>query len=187
MPTSSMPPPGIKRRRVYINKDFQRTFIVKFVLVLVLSGVISVGLTLAVTRGTLTSSFVDSKLMIQNTALAIMPSVIVTTLVTLLIVGIIVVLVTLLVSHKIAGPMYRFEKDIQRVGTGDLQSRIRIRNGDQFQELVISLNQMIDSLNLKVSTIRDEVAELADRDPPIPSGHVDIVRLQERIDAEFKL
>ncbi len=187
MPVSPTTTNGFKRRQVYIKKDFQKKFIAKFLFVLLLSGVISVVLTLTFTQGTLTSSFTDSKLTIQNTSLAIMPSVIGTTLVTLFFVSIIVVMVTLLVSHKIAGPMVRFEKDIQRLSTGDLKSRINIRQGDQFQELVISLNTMIDSLNQKVSTIRDNVTELETHEDSTSSCHAEIVLLRERIDTEFKL
>ncbi|WP_186441621.1 hypothetical protein, partial [Desulfamplus magnetovallimortis] len=100
------------RRKIFINKSFQTNFIMKFVLILVLGGGISIGLTLMTCQGTLTTSFMNSRLVIENTSHAIMWSVILTNLVTTAIVGMIVVIVTLVVSHKIAGPMFRFDKDI---------------------------------------------------------------------------
>ncbi|MEH0019749.1 MAG: methyl-accepting chemotaxis protein [Desulfobacter sp.] len=154
-------PSAIKRRQLYINKEFQTRFIFKFCLILVLSGAISIGLTLLNTSDTLTTTYMNSKLVIQSTSLAILPSVIYTTLITTLVVGMVVIMVTLLVSHKIAGPMYRFEKDINRVAKGDLRSRIRIRKGDQFQELAVSLNHMIDSLSARVSDVKHEADALA--------------------------
>jgi len=86
--------------------------------------------------------------------------VIFTTLLTTGILGVVAVLVTLLASHKIAGPIYRFEKDIQQVGEGDLRHRIRIRKNDQFQELAVSLNQMIDGLSSRVSAVKNEAQAL---------------------------
>jgi methyl-accepting chemotaxis protein len=154
---------AINRKQLFINRGFQTRFIVKFFLILVLGGVISTGLTLFTTQDTLTSSFVDSKLVIQNTALAIMPSVIYTTLITTFLLGLVVIMVTLLVSHKIAGPMYRFEKDIDRVTKGDLKSRINIRKGDQFQELATSLNALIDHLNTDLAGILSDIEALAER------------------------
>lgn len=149
------------RRKVYIKKDFQIRFIIRFILVLILGGIISIGLTLFNTQGTLTSSFVDSRLVIQNTSVAILPSVIYTTLITTLVVGIIVILVTLLVSHKIAGPIYRFEQDIHRIASGNLKNQIHVRNGDQFQEMATALNTMIESLNAAVSDIQQTTSEMA--------------------------
>ncbi|MBU0971753.1 MAG: hypothetical protein KKC20_13950 [Proteobacteria bacterium] len=131
-------PTAIKRKQRFINPGFQARFIVTFCLILILGGGITIALTLFNTQDTLTSSFTNSKLVIQNTSLAIMPSVIYTTLITTALIGLVVILVTLLVFHKIVGPIFRFEKDIERVTRGDLKSRITIRKGDQFQELAMS-------------------------------------------------
>ena len=162
---------AIKRRQYYINKDFQTRFIIKFVLILVAGGLLTVGLTFLNTQDTLTAVYANSKLTIQNTALAIMPSVGFTTIITTLALGLVVIVVTLLVSHKIAGPMFRFEKDITRIAQGDLKSRIRIRKGDQFQELAESLNYMIQSLSNRMNAVK----EISDK------------TVRSRIDENFKL
>ncbi|MBA3009307.1 MAG: methyl-accepting chemotaxis protein [Proteobacteria bacterium] len=180
-------PTAIKRKQVFINKSFQARFIVKFCLILVLGGLISIGLTLFNTQDTLTSSFTDSKLVIQNTSLAIMPSVIYTTLITTALVGLVVIMVTLLVSHKIAGPMFRFEKDIDRISKGDLKSRISIRKGDQFKEVATSLNAMIESLNKNLSDIQTDVTALAEKQDLPEALHREIVHLNEKINTRFKL
>lgn len=158
---------AIKRRQYYIKKDFQARFIARFFGILVLGGLISVALTFANNRDTLTAVYANSRLMIQNTSLAIMPSVIFTTIITTLVISLVAVVVTLLVSHKIAGPMFRFEKDIQRITGGDLKSRIHIRKGDQFQEMAVSLNEMVQSLSDRITEVRDnggsQSAEIIDK------------------------
>jgi len=180
-------PTAIKRKKHFINPGFQARFIVKFCLILILGGGITIGLTLFNTQDTLTSSFTNSKLVIQNTSLAIMPSVIYTTLITTALIGLVVIMVTLLVSHKIAGPMFRFEKDIERVTRGDLKSRINIRKGDQFQEMATSLNTMIESLNNRVVDIRDTVHVLAGKKELPKTCSEEIAQLDEKINRHFKL
>lgn len=154
-------------------------------MVLVLGGILSVSLTLFNTQGTLTTSYINSKLVIQSTSLAIMPSVIFTTLITTIILGIVAGFVTLLVSHKIAGPMYRFENDIQRIATGNLKDRIRIRQGDQFQEMANSLNQMIDNLSTSVTDIGKEVEQLVNSETLSDECKTSLVGLQKTISQRF--
>ncbi len=171
---------AIKRRQLYINKEFQFRFIFKFFLILILGGAISIGLTLFNTNDSLTTTYMNSKLVIQNTSLAIMPSVIYTTLITTFVIGLVVIMVTLLVSHKIAGPMYRFEKDIKRIAGGDLKFRIRIRKSDQFQEIALSLNAMIEALSNRVSAIKKDADDFAGENE---SGD----RVRNAINENFKL
>ncbi len=187
MNPSKKKPSHIQRRQLYINRDFQTRFIIKFCLILLLGGAISIGLTLFNNQETLTSSFSNSKLLIQNTSLAIMPSVIYTTLISTLVIGLIVIMATLLASHKIAGPMFRFEQDIDKISTGDLKNRIDIRTGDQLQAIAVSLNKMIDSLNNKVSDIKRDANALAGNDDLPESCRREIALFNEKINTHFKL
>ncbi|MBI9088594.1 MAG: methyl-accepting chemotaxis protein [Desulfobacterium sp.] len=175
------------RKQYYINKSFQTRFIIYFFFILILGGAISIGLTLFNTQGTLTSSFIDSKLVIRNTSLAIMPSVIYTHLFTTAVVGIISIIVTLLFSHKIAGPMYRFEKDIDRISKGDLKNRVTIRQGDQLQGVETALNAMIHSLNMKLVSIKTDIETLAPKKDLPEDLHREIIRLKDKIDSAFTL
>ena len=178
---------GIKRRQYYIKKEFQARFIFRFCLILILGAAATVALTLFNTQDTLTSSYVDSRLVIESTSLAIMPSVIFTTLMTTGVIGAIAVIVTLLASHKIAGPIYRFEKDIQRIAQGDLRHRIQIRKGDQFQELAVSLNGMIDGLSERVSAVREEAEALAGDGDGAEDGNSAALGVKQKIDNNFIL
>lgn len=72
------PSAKFKRRNYFIDRKFQTRFIVIFLLILIVGGGISVGLTFFSNQETLTSTYNDSGLAIQKTSLAIMPSVILT-------------------------------------------------------------------------------------------------------------
>lgn len=55
----------------------------------------------------------------------------------------IVLIVSAVISHKMAGPIYKFEKSCQTVAGGDLSHRVFLRKGDQLTELQDSFNDMV--------------------------------------------
>jgi len=183
--------PGLHRRKYFIDRAFQTRFIVTFLLILVMGGCLSVVLTWLGWFGgadTLTSNYDSGGLVIKKTSLAILPSVVWTTLITTCVLGLVVWLVTLLVSHKIAGPMYRFEHDIQTIAEGDLQKKIRIRDGDQFAALAESLNAMVDGLNGKVAKMETKLARLADQAREVESPLTGVIEeCRKALHDEFRL
>lgn len=179
-----------KRRQYFINRKFQAGFILKFLLVLVLGALVSVAVTMLTTQATLTSSFQDSKLVIEKTSLAILPSVVLTNIITTVFVGVIVIVITLLVSHKIAGPMFRFEKDLAEISQGNLQKHVHIRNGDQFGSVAKNLNEMVGNLNEKLSEVQCELERIAEAAAAQNLPQVfqdDLQACRRNIDSKFKL
>ena len=65
-------------------------------------------------------------------------------------------------SHKIAGPAYRMEKDIRKITEGEFGLRIRIRKGDELQELVNEINKMVESTGDMVMKIKDSTSKMQD-------------------------
>lgn len=47
-------------------------------------------------------------------------------------------------THRIAGPVYRVQKDIERVLAGEKGVRVKFRKGDSFPELAEKVNQLIE-------------------------------------------
>lgn len=69
----------------------------------------------------------------------------------------IVLVFSILISHKFAGPIYRFEKILQQITGGDLTHRIDLRRGDELLELKDHINCMISNLNKKIQTDREHI------------------------------
>ncbi len=149
-----------KRKNYFIKKEFQFKFIIKFCSILLVGIVLSTVLVFLFSQGTLTSSFDNSRLVIRNTGDAIMPTLLITNLITLGIITISAIAVTLFVSHRIAGPMFRFEQDIKKIADGDLSVRIHLRQKDQFEEMAKAFNEMASSLHGKLSKIDQEMDRL---------------------------
>ena len=149
-----------KRSSYFIKKEFQFKFILRFCLLVLIGAVISTGLLFLFSQGTLTSSFQQSRLIIKNTGLAILPSVVYTNLITLALITLATIIVTLFVSHKVAGPMFRFEKELKAIGEGDLTKKIMLRKKDQIKDMADCLNNMVVSLREKILDIQTEVEHI---------------------------
>jgi methyl-accepting chemotaxis protein len=65
---------------------------------------------------------------------------------------------SLLVSHKIAGPLYRFRATFQQVAEGDLSKVIGIRKGDFLLNEQAKIEEMISALRAKLSIVKREQA-----------------------------
>ena len=58
-------------------------------------------------------------------------------------------------SHRIAGPVYVFSREITKLGTGDLTASIALRDKDMFQPEAAQMNAGIAALNMRISAIKD--------------------------------
>ncbi len=72
-------------------------------------------------------------------------------------------LVSIFVSHRFAGPVYRFERSAQVVSTGDLTHRVSLRTGDDLMELQDEVNAMIASLQRIVQSDRAKIDHISTR------------------------
>jgi methyl-accepting chemotaxis protein len=178
-----------RRRNYFVKKDYQIRFILKFCLLVLAGAVMSTGLLLLISRGTLTSSFEHSELVVTNTSRAILPAVILTNTITFALISLATIIVVLFISHKIAGPMLRFEKELKEIGQGDLTKKIRLRKKDQFNEIAEGLSSMTASLGEKVLTIQTELEQLmeAASKQKAPEGLIEgLNHLHQSISEQFR-
>ena len=182
--------PNYKRRQYFIDRKFQGAFIFKFFLVLLLGALLTIVITMLTTRATLTSSFNGGRLVIEQTSLAILPSVVFTSVITTVVVGLVALVVTLLISHRIAGPMFRFNKDIEEISRGNLQKNVKIREGDQFGAVADNLNEMVGTLNSRLREVQGELERLSATASAenLPQAFIDDLEACRRsIDEKFRL
>ena len=60
---------------------------------------------------------------------------------------VIVIIVSAVISHRMAGPIFKFEKSCATVGEGDLSHRVYLRKGDQLTDLQDCFNEMMGAVN----------------------------------------
>jgi methyl-accepting chemotaxis protein len=72
-------------------------------------------------------------------------------------------LVSMFVSHRFAGPVYRFERSAQVLSTGDLTHRVSLRTGDDLMELQDEMNAMVAALQRLIQKDRALVERLSSK------------------------
>ncbi len=66
-----------------------------------------------------------------------------------------IVLLTIFFSHKLAGPIYRFERLCHTIIEGDYTGEIILRRGDEMQNLASLLNEVIGRTHERFTQLRD--------------------------------
>jgi HAMP domain-containing protein len=66
-----------------------------------------------------------------------------------------IVLLTVFYSHRLAGPIYRFERLCHDVIEGDYTGEITLRRGDEMQNLASLLNEVTARTNERLRALRD--------------------------------
>jgi len=150
-----------QKRRVHIVKmKFQRDFILKFCAIIIISALIIAGIVYALSTSSTTAVFQNSRLVLKSTADFMLPLLILSSIVAIIAMGALTIIFTLIISHRIAGPLYRLEKDIAEVNNGNLNMEIRVRKDDELQDLAKSLNQMLKIIHNTVSVVNKEIIDI---------------------------
>ena len=75
-----------------------------------------------------------------------------------------IVMMTVFFSHKLAGPVYRFEKMCKSVINGSYADMAHLRKGDQMQGLALLLNEAIRVSGKRITDLESKIAELEGRE-----------------------
>lgn len=70
-----------------------------------------------------------------------------------------VALGSLFISHKVAGPLYRFEHILRQINQGDLAVRCQLRKFDEAKSVAHSFNLTLEFLDSRVSRLKKIVRE----------------------------
>ena len=75
-----------------------------------------------------------------------------------------IAVITVLFSHKIAGPLFRVERNLEEIGSGDLTVQTRFRGNDQMKALSDDINGMTRSLNHAARSLADSYSLVEERE-----------------------
>lgn len=135
---------SFKRRKKLINRRFQYRNIATW-LTVVLAGflVCAAGLALFYWISSAREGDDLAKETVVRRLQVLLPPLLVNDLLIMLI----VIVAGIFTTHRIAGPIYRMESDIDRVLSGETHARVRLRRGDAFPELAEKVNELIERLD----------------------------------------
>ncbi len=150
-----------RRRNYFIKRKFQIKFILRFCTLLILGSIITATILYLLSEDTATTAFVNSRLSIVSTSDYILPALVGSSLISIIFISIATAFVIMYLSHRIAGPLFKIEKSIKEIGTGDLSLRIHLRTSDEITEIADSLNEMSENFNKRVLEIRRNAGDLS--------------------------
>lgn len=128
------------KSRKPIQLDFSLAFQFKYSLVMLAGSLLtSLVLYLYLNKG-LGENYFESLMTLRNLEQALPFSLLITFLVQLVLILLLTVAINLFVSHKIGGPVYRYEYSLNQILKGDLRHTVHTRQGDQLKSMVGSLN-----------------------------------------------
>ncbi|MCB1307547.1 MAG: hypothetical protein KDK30_05175 [Leptospiraceae bacterium] len=150
------------RWRYYIDRPFQNQFMLRFALIIIIVAVVTLG-SLWLLQANAYNLLPDSQPVLFSQEYVLCSSgdaggaecdnmktynafdlywapVAVVSIINL----ILILLFGLFYSHSMAGPIHKIKMSVERIVNGGAPEEIRIRRGDQFQDVVELLNQLIN-------------------------------------------
>jgi methyl-accepting chemotaxis protein len=158
------------RKNYFIEKSFQARFILKFCALAIAGGFLTIMLLYFSSGDTTTVAIVNLRAIARTTGDFILPILIQTVAVVLMLVGGATILLTMFISHRIAGPLYRFKKVLKQLEEGDFSSNFSLRNPDQLQDVAEVFNNMITQTRSQLQLLKEEFKLLKDRIDGIKEG-----------------
>lgn len=142
-----------KRRKFFIKKDFQGKLILGCFLLVAGGGLLFNVLLGLLSADTVTTSYTNNDLQLGQTPFMLIKQVLTANWFLLVIGGGFVMLASLLLSHRIAGPLYRFETTLDNMQQGRLDNIIQLRDKDEGKELARKINEFNAQLSQSFTII----------------------------------
>ena len=96
-----------------------------------------------------------------------------------------VLIVSAVISHRMAGPIFKFEKSCSTVAEGDLTHRVYLRQGDQLTEMQDQFNNMTGAVN---EVVREyEALRVEAAGSPLAARAEEVSRKVSEIMPNFKI
>lgn len=150
-----------KRRIKLINRDFQVGLMLKLIaLHAVLLGMFGAALYLFL-RGEVGANLASAHVAYKTVGSMLFPIVLTLSLLNLALTAFTTAMVILYASHRIAGPLFRFNQALKDMGHRDLHAMTKIREADQLAEISTTLSQVRDVWAADVVEMRTAVKALA--------------------------
>lgn len=158
-----------KRRNYFINKNFQGKMILGLFLLAIGSVILFTVILGMFSADSMTMSYENNSLQLDQTPVMLFKKALAANLLGIVFGGSLLVIAALLISHRIAGPQFRFEKSLKSMIDGDLTDTIYLRTKDVGRSLATKINSFNSSLSKKIHEIDkhsqsiDELVDLINR------------------------
>lgn len=145
MTDASKPKAQFQRRTIFIKKNLQ----IRYMLLIVLSVLCGLTIMTLELTATLNELFDTYPVLVQPIYDEFIP-IVSQFFYKIAIYVLFVIIISAILSHKMAGPIYRFEQTFRQIAKGDFSQRVHLRKGDQFIEMQDEFNKMMDRVQAEI-------------------------------------
>ena len=150
-----------KRKVKLINRDFQYKLMSKFIIINALILAIFGVIIYIFFKSEIATNLASAHAQYKSVAEMLLPIIITLSLLAIILTSIIIILLVLNASHKIAGPLYRFNGAVKEMTEKNLNPYSGIRTDDQLNELSNSFSKMKEVLANDFQKMKVLSAELS--------------------------
>lgn len=153
--------PQYKRRNYFINKEFQGRYIFNYFILATLGSLLFIIVFSFFSSNTLSIVYDNYHLQLGVTPGILFKKILSTQWLFVVLGGGIVVVITMILTHRVAGPFYRFEKTLDQMIEGDISNKIVLRQKDEGKELAQKINAFSFALGDKLALMENFNAGIA--------------------------
>ena len=136
----------IKRKRYFVKKLLQTKYILFVLLAMIIPTLVCGGALYYLIWQTVAEEIAIPEA-ISSSLIPALNRVNTILIIAIPLVFLIMFLLSIFISHKIAGPLYRLEKELKEIAKGDFSRKIKLRPNDELQEIAEGINELLDHLN----------------------------------------
>jgi len=151
-----------KRRNYFINKELQGKYTFYFFLMVTLGSIAFTVIFSLLAADTMTIVYKDHSLHLGKTPSVLLREILRAHWIFIIIGGIAVSIISVFLTHRFAGPIYRFERSLDEMIRGNLNFEIRLRKHDSGKELASLMNRFIAILASHIAHMRQTSDALRD-------------------------
>lgn len=153
---------GQQKRKIYfINKDLQGKFIFNYFILLTLGSILFVGIFSFFSSNTLSIVYENYHLHLGTTPGILFKKILSTQWLFIVIGGVLICFITLRLTHRIAGPFYRFERALDEMIGGDISRTVVLREKDAGKDLAEKINAFNSRLSENLFFIEELNSKIA--------------------------
>jgi len=146
-----------RRKNYFIKRKFQADFFIKFIVLLIVEALIIAVLFMFISRGTLTTAYSSEGLTIQRTGIYFLINFLLISCVAGLSISIAGLFVFMFLTHRIGGPLYKFEQTLENARDGDIAQRMQLRSTDQLIDLGTSVNEFLADADKRIGVTKKDI------------------------------
>jgi methyl-accepting chemotaxis protein len=144
-----------RRRNYFINKELQGRYIFSFFVLVLACGFLLTAIFSLLSADSLTIVYKNDTLQLGKTPFILFKEILGAHWIFIATGGVLVVIASLFLSHRVAGPLYRFEKSLEEMNGRNFDFKIRLRSKDEGKELARMLNDLNSMLSSQLGEMRN--------------------------------